>query len=84
MHVIVYGKPNCSLCEDALGILTLFEEEYNLHIEEVNIYDDEILLEKYQLEIPVIEINESIVGKGKIDYDSINSFLKNKNNGEKS
>ncbi|KAB8132167.1 glutaredoxin family protein [Gracilibacillus oryzae] len=78
MQVNVYIKENCSLCDDAKTILELLQTEFSFSIEEIDIYKNDSLLEKYHLLIPVIEIDHTIVDSGIIDYENIANFLKNK------
>lgn len=60
--VKLYMKKNCSLCNEVRDLLSLFE----VKIVEIDIEIDPALLEKYMLEIPVIDI-----GGEKLDYRSI-------------
>ncbi|MFS0863977.1 glutaredoxin family protein [Fredinandcohnia sp. 179-A 10B2 NHS] len=77
MKVIMYSKENCSLCTKAMNVLREINEEFPLDIEEVDIYKDDLLLEKYQIMIPVIEIAGKEVEYGIIHKETITDFLKN-------
>ncbi|MFC4404908.1 glutaredoxin family protein [Gracilibacillus xinjiangensis] len=79
MTVKLYGKENCSICTDAKMILELLQTEYFFEIDEIDIYEDDTLLEKYHLIIPVIEVEGEIADFGKVDYDKVANFLKTKN-----
>ncbi|MHA6251806.1 glutaredoxin family protein [Oceanobacillus sp. CAU 1775] len=81
MHIIFYTKEICSLCDDAEALLSAFSSDYPHTIEKRDIYSNEEWLEKYQLLIPVIEINGEQLNCEEISYDAIEDFLK-KHQGE--
>lgn len=74
MKVVVYSKENCCLCDEAKAILRELQVEW----EEVDIYKNEQWLERYQLMIPVIEIDGEIVAYGRIHKDVIRKRLQQK------
>ncbi|SER80362.1 Glutaredoxin-like domain [Gracilibacillus ureilyticus] len=78
MLVKLYGKENCSLCMDAKIILDLLQSVYPLEIDEIDIYQDEALLEKYHLIIPVVEMDNEIIDSGIVSYEKLDNYLKNK------
>lgn len=71
MKVQFYSRSNCPLCEEARLMLELVKEDIYLHIEEINIEEDDELHEKYLLRIPVIESNGQIIQEGRIDYPTL-------------
>lgn len=71
MKIVLYSKENCCLCDEAKDIL----RELQIEWEEVDIYKDERLLERYHLMIPVIEMNGDIVAYGRIHKDVIRKRL---------
>ncbi|EPD50609.1 hypothetical protein HMPREF1210_02578 [Paenisporosarcina sp. HGH0030] len=71
MNVQFYSRPNCTLCEDARMMLQLVKEDVELHIEEINIEDNDDIHEKYLLRIPVIESNGVVIQEGRIDYPTL-------------
>jgi glutaredoxin len=56
-HVIVYSRPGCHLCDDAMRVIEEVKRETDLTLEEVNIEHDLALLQRYRFDIPVITIN---------------------------
>ena len=64
MKVTLYSKENCSLCDKGKKILEELQEEIQFSIEEVDIYKDDTLLEKYQIMIPVAEVDGEMLGSG--------------------
>ncbi|MFN7252582.1 MAG: glutaredoxin family protein [Anaerobacillus sp.] len=75
MNVKYYTKENCSLCDKGLLILERVSKEIPLEIEMVDIYQDDELLEKYQIMIPVVEINDVEVDFGILSEAKIRAFL---------
>lgn len=76
MNIIFYTKEMCSLCDDAEALLSSFENDYPHTLEKRDIYSREEWLEKYQLEIPVLEINGEQINCKEISFDTIEAFLK--------
>ncbi|MEE6453144.1 glutaredoxin family protein [Gottfriedia acidiceleris] len=66
MKLTLFTKENCGLCEEAKDAIQLVQSEYEIEVNEIDIYSDDALLEEYQLMIPVIQINGETVAYGKI------------------
>ncbi len=78
MKVIYYSKENCSLCDKGLLVLEEISREFPLSIEVVDIYQDDDLLMKYQIMIPVVEIMGEEVDYGILSEAKIRDFLERK------
>ncbi|MDC3412287.1 glutaredoxin family protein [Aquibacillus sp. 3ASR75-11] len=76
MQVILYTKNNCSLCDEAKELLQLLQAKHPFELKEVNIYQDDALLEKYQIMIPVVEVNGKEIDSGIISLLTIEEALK--------
>jgi glutaredoxin len=63
MHVTVYSKPGCHLCEDALDSIDRLTPQYGLDVTEVNILEDMAVYEQYRDIIPVVEATDAQVGR---------------------
>jgi len=74
--IIFYTKDNCSLCDDALSILSLFQQDYFFEIQFRDIYSNDDWLENYQLLIPVIDINGEQLNCEQMSYENIENLLK--------
>ena len=57
LHVIVYSRPGCHLCDKAKAAILSAGCSDQFVLEEINIESDEELLRKYQYDIPVVAIN---------------------------
>lgn len=74
-NVKFYTKENCLLCEEALEMLTLFQEKYLFDIEERDIYTNDDWLFEHQIRIPVIEINEEQLDCEQLNYERLENML---------
>jgi hypothetical protein len=56
--IVVYSRPGCHLCEEAIEqIIALHEEGYRFNLHEVDIESNELLLRRYLERIPVVEVD---------------------------
>jgi glutaredoxin len=78
MHVTVYSKPGCHLCEDALQIIDRLTTRYGLDVTEVNILDDMAIFEQYREIIPVVEVTDAPVGRlvAPISEPALHAYLR--------
>lgn len=75
MSIYLYIKENCPLCDDAEQLLQLFQGEFAFTLEKRDIYLRDEWLEKYQLEIPVIEIKDSVLYGNDLNYETLYKVL---------
>ncbi|KKI92940.1 glutaredoxin [Bacillus sp. SA1-12] len=74
-NVIFYSKENCSLCDKGLAILQDIQKDIPFEYEIVDIYQDDQLLELYQIMIPVVKIDNEVVSYGILEKDAIRKRL---------
>ena len=55
--VVVYGRPGCHLCDDAVAVIERVRSRVEFALELRDIEADEILFKRYLERIPVVEIN---------------------------
>lgn len=77
LQVTFYTKENCSLCEDAYALLKMLQREYTFHLEEVDIYSDDKLLEEYQLLIPAVRMNDTFLTCESMGLEQLENALRN-------
>ena len=80
MHIRLYTKTNCPLCDKAKAVLTELPADYRFTMEEIDIYADDALLEKYQLMIPVVELDGEEIGYGMIEKETVRKRLRRAKN----
>ena len=65
-EVVIYSKPGCCLCDKAKIILLKVQVEIPFALQEIDISQNQVLMEKYQYVIPVVAINGQDVFISKI------------------
>jgi glutaredoxin len=74
--VVVYSRPGCHLCEEALEqIVALHEEGYRFELHEVDIESNELLLRRHLERIPVVEVDGLEVSELILDRDGLRARL---------
>ena len=53
----LYGKPGCHLCDDAKAVLARLAGRYGFTVDEVDIRSDPALFRRYDIRIPVIDVD---------------------------
>ena len=77
-RLVLYGRPDCHLCEEARQIISgLVEEAGDVVLIEQNIEDDDSLHKRFLERIPVIELDGFIVGELVPDPGRLRSTLLN-------
>ena len=75
-ELVLYSRPGCHLCEEALGeLVALHGEGYRFELREVDIESDETLLRRMLERIPVLELNGEVVSELSMDRDSVRARL---------
>lgn len=57
LHVRLYGRPGCHLCNDAAHVLNTLHSDFDFWVERINIDEDLPIREKLNDHIPVVTIN---------------------------
>jgi len=74
--VVVYSRPGCHLCEEALtAIAALHEKGYRFALHEVDIESDELLLRRHLEKIPVVEVDGIVVSELVLDEAAVRGRL---------
>ena len=68
MEVKLYSKPDCPLCTEGLHVLKIVQEDVPFSIKIINIEEDDEAHERYMLMIPVVEVNNTVIQYGRLDY----------------
>ncbi len=59
--VIVYYREGCHLCEQVVASLFQLQEELRYEIKQIDIDNDPVLREKYDVDVPVVTINNEVI-----------------------
>ncbi len=74
--VVVYSRPGCHLCEEALEqIVALHDEGYRFALHEVDIESNDLLLHRYLERIPVVEVDGVEVSELILDRAALEAKL---------
>jgi glutaredoxin len=74
--VVVYSRPGCHLCEEAIaGLVSFHEEGYRFNLHEVDIESNELLLRRYLERIPVVEVDGLEVSELVLDRAAVKARL---------
>lgn len=74
--VVVYSRPGCHLCEEAIrALVALHEEGYRFELQEVDIGSEELLLRRLLEKIPVVEIDGVVVSELILDQAAVRARL---------
>ena len=74
--VVVYSRPGCHLCEEALArIIDLHAEGYRFELHEIDIESNELLLRRHLERIPVVEVDGVEVSELILDRDALKARL---------
>ena len=75
-EVLVYSRPGCHLCEEAVGeIAAIHAEGYEFELREIDIESDEGLLKRLLERIPVVEVDGAVVSELRLDADALRARL---------
>lgn len=75
-QVIVYSRPGCHLCEEALATIAgLHDDGYRFELLEIDIESDDALMRRLLERIPVIEVDGEVVSELILDEEGLRSRL---------
>jgi len=75
-EVVVYSRPGCHLCEEAIAaIVALHEDGYRFVLHEIDIDSDDLLLRRHLERIPVVEVDGTVVSELILDRDGLRARL---------
>ena len=74
--VLVYSRPGCHLCEEAVAeIAAIHAEGYRFELREIDIESEETLLRRMLERIPVVEVDGEEVSELRLDTDALRARL---------
>jgi glutaredoxin len=75
-EVVVYSRPGCHLCEEAIArLVALHEGGYRFALHEIDIESDELLLRRHLEKIPVVEVDGALVSELVLDEAAVRARL---------
>ena len=74
--VVVYMRPECHLCEEAIEqLIALRQRGYRFNLHEVDIESDELLLRRHLEKIPVVEVGGVVASELVLDEEAVRARL---------
>ncbi len=74
--VVVYSRPGCHLCEEAIeALVALHDEGYRFDLQEVDIESDDLLLRRLLEKIPVVEVDGVVASELILDEAAVRARL---------
>jgi hypothetical protein len=74
-RVIIYGRPGCHLCEDALAVIEQVRERVPFELEQRDIESDDEWFKRYLERIPVVELEGREVFELFVDAQRLEQML---------
>ncbi len=75
-EVVVYSRPGCHLCEEAIeALLALHAAGYLFELHEIDIESDDLLLRRHLEKIPVVEVDGIVTSELRFDEAGVRSRL---------
>ena len=71
-EVVLYGRPDCHLCDEARAAILGFEE---IELREVDIESDDELFKAMLERIPVVELGGRVVSELEFDVEEFSAVL---------
>jgi glutaredoxin len=76
MTVVVYSKPDCSLCDKADAILARLAREFPMDVRHVDITTDPELWARYRFRIPVLVAGGREIASGIVTTPALRDALR--------
>jgi hypothetical protein len=73
--VTFYTKPDCCLCDDALGVIERVRTDFGFRLEKVDVSASVDLLARYGKRIPVVAVDEVEQFEFHVDEGRLRSIL---------
>ena len=74
-RVVLIGKPDCHLCENARLIVARVCDELSVNWKELSIFDDPQLADKYFESIPVLLVDGKQIDQFRVDEARLRSAI---------
>lgn len=75
-QVVLVGKPDCHLCDDARSVIASVCTELGVSWQEVSILDDPELADEFWDRIPVTLIDDKVHNIYRVDADRLRNALR--------
>jgi glutaredoxin len=73
--VTIYSRPGCHLCDEMKALVQKVAQTIPLTLEDIDIYGDDELEERYGLEIPVLFVEGKRIANARIREEELRRVL---------
>ena len=77
LTVVIYGRPGCHLCEQALTVIERVRARVPFELRQVDIESDDALFSRYLERIPVVELDGLVEFELLVDESEFERALAN-------
>jgi glutaredoxin len=74
-QVVIYGRPDCHLCEQALVVIERVRTRVAFELQEIDIESDDALFKRYLERIPVVAVDGRELFEFFVDERQLESAL---------
>jgi hypothetical protein len=67
LHLVLYTRRGCHLCEDAWARLELARRRYHFNLSAVDVDTDPAPAARYGIEVPVVTVNGKVRFRGRVN-----------------
>jgi len=72
--LILYFREGCHLCDDMRRELYPFVQQHNVKLLEINIDQNDLLAEKYNVKVPVLCLDDEEICHHFFDHDMLTKY----------
>ncbi len=73
--VTIYGKPDCSLCDEVEQVVWEVASRRKFRVDKINIQNEPVLAEKYKTAIPVICVDGKEIARYRLTPERLENAL---------
>jgi glutaredoxin len=76
IHVVMYTRQGCHLCEEAWEILEKAKQRFGFTLRRVDVDTDPVLVERYGLQVPVVAVDDKVHFHGRVNAVLLDRLLR--------
>ena len=81
MRLTIYSKPGCHLCDEMKATVRRVIQDPHISVDDIDISNDPVLVDRYGLEIPVLAINGKKVAKYRVSEEELKRMVQSREEG---
>jgi glutaredoxin len=81
LRLTIYSKPGCHLCDEMKATVRRVIQDPHISVDDIDISNDPVLVDRYGLEIPVLAINGKKVAKYRVSEEELRRMVQSREEG---